>query len=273
MSAITPFFPALFGALITTAASAKPPGALPTNGQVVGTAQGYDISAQVLNVVQRSADEPLVDDLSDEELGQLLEGFAMSQWLYDEAVARKLYKDPEIQVSIALATRQVLAAALLDQVSEAIATEESIAAWYAGNAQAFATPAARVRHILVEDEAGAVEVLMALSAGGDFTALAQENSVDPGSGSNGGDLGWITRDQVVVPFGDAVFDGDKPIMGPVESQFGFHVLEVLERSESVPLEVVHDEIADELRDGAMRQLIDRARSEAVFEVTRAGAQE
>ena len=64
-------------------------------------------------------------------------------------------------------------------------------------------------------------------AGADFAELAAKNSDDPGSKDNGGDLGWFGRGQMVKEFEDAVF-GAKPgeIVGPVESQFGYHVIKV-----------------------------------------------
>jgi peptidyl-prolyl cis-trans isomerase D len=63
--------------------------------------------------------------------------------------------------------------------------------------------------------------------GADFGELATKHSDDPGSKDNGGDLGWFGRGQMVKEFEDAVWDA-KPgdILGPVESQFGFHVIRV-----------------------------------------------
>lgn len=64
-------------------------------------------------------------------------------------------------------------------------------------------------------------------AGGDFAALAVKHSDDPGSKDNGGDLGWFGRGRMVPEFDEAVF-GAKPgeIVGPVKSQFGFHIIKI-----------------------------------------------
>lgn len=89
-----------------------------------------------------------------------------------------------------------------------------------------------VRHILVPDLAVAEQTIQELEAGGDFAALARERSLDPGSGAEGGDLGCAPTSGYVPEFAEAV-DGAEigEIVGPVETQFGFHVIEVYDRQE------------------------------------------
>lgn len=84
------------------------------------------------------------------------------------------------------------------------------------------------KHILVATEQEALDVLDRLDAGEDFGALATELSLDTGSGAAGGDLGCYVEGTLVPEFeaaGYAAEDGE--IVGPVQSQFGFHVIEVL----------------------------------------------
>ena len=92
----------------------------------------------------------------------------------------------------------------------------------------------RARHILVEagaDDAAARARAEALAerarAGEDFSALAAEDSDDPGSKAQGGDLGWATRESFVAPFADALFGMEKgEVRGPVQTQFGYHVIKL-----------------------------------------------
>ena len=94
----------------------------------------------------------------------------------------------------------------------------------------------RVRHILLsvndpkEDaavKAKAEGILKRAQAGEDFSKLAKEFSQDPGSATQGGDLGWAERKVYVGPFGDAAFSmkADE-IRGPVKTQFGYHILKL-----------------------------------------------
>ncbi|MEM9950654.1 MAG: peptidylprolyl isomerase [Chloroflexota bacterium] len=91
---------------------------------------------------------------------------------------------------------------------------------------------ANARHILVETEEEANEILAALNAGESFALLAQSRSTDTGSGSRGGELGWQAIDLYVAPFAQAIREGTiGDLLGPVESQFGFHIIQVIDTEE------------------------------------------
>lgn len=87
----------------------------------------------------------------------------------------------------------------------------------------------KARHILVADESAAKQVLADLAAGADFAALARERSQDTGSAAKGGDLGWSPRGQFVPEFEEVAFSAPLNTPTSVESQFGWHVIEVLAR--------------------------------------------
>jgi len=93
--------------------------------------------------------------------------------------------------------------------------------------------AIQARHILLETEEEANTALRLLEDGADFGELAQRYSIDTGSGMRGGDLGEFGPGQMVPEFEEAAFGAEiGEIVGPVETQFGFHIIEVTGRSET-----------------------------------------
>ena len=88
------------------------------------------------------------------------------------------------------------------------------------------------RHILVDNEAMAKTIIALLDHGSDFAELAEKHSKDTGSGANGGDLGWFGRGAMVAEFEEAAFNQKIGEIGEiVQSQFGYHIIQVLDRRE------------------------------------------
>lgn len=90
---------------------------------------------------------------------------------------------------------------------------------------------ARARHILVPTMEACESLKAQIETGADFAALAREHSQCP-SGKQGGDLGEFGQGQMVPEFDQIVFSGEiHQVHGPVKTQFGYHLIEILERSE------------------------------------------
>ncbi len=89
---------------------------------------------------------------------------------------------------------------------------------------------ASARHILVDSEAKCLELKAEIEGGADFADVARQHSSCP-SGRQGGELGTFGPGQMVKEFDEVVFSGElNTVLGPVKTQFGYHLLEVTERS-------------------------------------------
>ena len=139
-------------------------------------------------------------------------------------------------------------------------SQKEIEQFYEQNKAAqFTTPEARcTRHILFnkDQKEKAEEVKQQLQNGGDFAELAKEYSQDPGSAEQGGDLGCIGKGETVPNFEEAVFNAKQgEIVGPVETEFGYHLIEVTEIHEEAtqPLSEVEGQIRDQLTTEAQSQ--------------------
>lgn len=127
------------------------------------------------------------------------------------------------------------------------------------------------RHILVETEATAKEVLDKVGKGEDFAKLAEAYSGDPGSKADGGKLGYFSKGQMVKEFEDAAFALKKgEVSKPVQSKFGWHIIKVDDRRtkplptfEEVKPQIVNSlvqqkgqQVAKDLRDKAKIEYVD-----------------
>lgn len=120
------------------------------------------------------------------------------------------------------------------------------------------------RHILVADEETANQVIERLNNGEDFGALAAELSVDTGSGANGGDLGWFGKGQMVPEFEEVAFSlADGEISEPVESQFGFHIIQTLGHA-TVPMSAA---AYDQAKQTEFNDFIAKLREEAEITIS------
>ena len=137
--------------------------------------------------------------------------------------------------------------------SDVQASQGEVERFYEENKELqFTTPEQRcARHILFnkDQREKAEEVKGQLQNGADFAELAKEYSQDPGSAENGGDLGCVGKGETVPSFEKAIFNANEgEIVGPVESEFGYHVIEVTEiRAKSTqPLSKVESQIREQL---------------------------
>ena len=144
-----------------------------------------------------------------------------------EAKRKGLDKNAELKASMELNAQTVLVRAYMqDYVREHPPSEDQLKKDYDLIKSTLGNKEYRARHILVEKEDEAKEIIGQLQKGEKFDKLAKDRSKDPGSKENGGDLDWASPVNFAKPFSDAMvaLQKGKFTPTPVQTQFGWHVI-------------------------------------------------
>ncbi len=197
----------------------------------------------------------------------ILVGYAIDLKLGAQAAdAAKLGDTPEFKRKLAYMRDKLLVDEYLEQETKKAVNPEAARKLYDETAKSIpAEEEVRARHILVEDEAEAKKVAARVKGGEDFAKVAAEVSKDPGSKTDGGELGFFTKDRMVEPFAEAAFKmKPKDISDPVKSQFGWHVIQVEERrTKPAPT-------YEELKDQIDQYLTRKAQQDVVLALRKGG---
>jgi peptidyl-prolyl cis-trans isomerase C len=176
-----------------------------------------------------------------------------------EAVKRGLDKQAPIAARLELDRQGILAQAYFeDYFKKNPITDDMLKKEYERAKQAAPAKEYRIRHILVEKEDEAKNLIAQIKKGANFEKLAAEHSNDPGSKGRGGDLDWGPAERYVKPFADAVTKMKKGQMtdAPVHTDFGYHIIRVEdERASKVPS---FEEAKGQLQQMVQNQVLQRA---------------
>lgn len=222
--------------------------------QLVGIeiAQAY-AQENNIEVTQEDVNEEIetIKDQIAEQAQQAGQGDIGRNEAFEEALTQADLTEEELRQDI----REQLPIQLVQEevVGDVEPTEDEIQAYYDENKDLqFATPEQRcISHILFnkDQQQKAEEVKQQLQDDGDFAELAREFSQDPGSKEEGGDLGCQGEGSFVPEFEEAAFSAEEgEVVGPVETEFGYHVIKVTETrpAETAPLEEVKPQIREQL---------------------------
>ena len=156
--------------------------------------------------------------------------------LVAEARRIGLDKDPEVKRQVQMAEDSALQRALLMKEVQPQITDQAVRARYEKEiANKPGAEEVHAKHILVDSEAQAKDIVTQLQKGADFDALAKQYSKDKGAGG-GDDLGFFKKEDMVPEFAAAAFalQPGQITQAPVHTQFGWHVIEVTERRQDKP---------------------------------------
>jgi peptidyl-prolyl cis-trans isomerase C len=245
--------------LATTALAALTlvvPARADTADPVVAVVNGAEIHKSDLDAAYQSLPEQYRQMPLEAIYDPLLERVIDSRLLLAEAEKRDIAKDPKVQAEIAQARDNVVRDNLVEQAIDKGATPERVRAAYDAmkSQPGFAFEEVHARHILVADEAEAKEIIKQLQGGADFAALAKEKSTDPSAQNNAGDLGYFRREMMVPEFAEVAFTLEPGAISkePVKTQFGWHVILVEDRRQTVP---TFEEKEPELKEQISREIV------------------
>jgi len=178
--------------------------------------------------------------------------------LVQAAQKRGLDKQPDVQQQMEMAKQAVLVRALFEsEVKANPITDADLQKQYETFKGQMGNKEYKVKHILVDKEEDAKKIIADLNKGADFAKLAKDNSKDPGSKDQGGDLDWGPSARYVKPFADALTSMQKGQTStvPVKTDFGYHVIRLEDvRDLKVP---EFAELKDQFRQRAQQQQIQK----------------
>jgi len=223
---------------------------------VVAVVDGTQVHRSDVEAVARALPEQYREVPLPQIYGMLLERAIDFRLLANAAEDQDLAGEPDVQAALAKARADVLRDAYLRGKIDEGTTDERLRERYDDlkDDEGFAQEEVHARHILVGSEDEAKEVIAELEGGADFAALAGEHSVDPSARSNGGDLGFFRRGQMVPEFAETAFalEPGNRTTEPVQTQFGWHVIEVLDRRTGAPS---FEETEPRLRQEVAREIV------------------
>lgn len=247
----------LVGSQLADPQGGGPPRAGPDDYAQVEQLQ-REVLAQLIQdrIVAQAADD-LGIEVSPEEVEERFQEAAGSfggvEGLREE-IARRGRTEEDVREQLAAVVRRDELQAYFQEQAE-VSTSELRAAYEERLEGQYRV--ADTAHILVETEDEAREIVQQLEQGADFAQIAEERSIDQASGAAGGDLGENPKGTFVEPFDEAVWSAEPgEIVGPVETRFGFHVIQVKD-FRTIPFEEVRQQLQDELSGARSQEAFDR----------------
>jgi peptidyl-prolyl cis-trans isomerase C len=269
----------LTGLLALLMAAAGPLHAEDAKDPLLAKVDGVEIHQSDLDVAETQAGQipPMPPDAKRDYLVQFMADVIL---VAKAAEAQKIGDTPEFKRRLDFERRKMLMSDLMASVGKAALTDAAMHKVYdEAVKQIGQQEEVHARHILIrapEGDAKAsaaakakIEAIIArLKKGEDFATVAKEVTEDPSGKANGGDLGYFTKDQMVPQFSKVAFELKKgEISGPVQTQFGWHVIKVEDkRIKPAPkFDEVKAQIENYVTRKAQADLVQKLRTEAKIE--------
>ena len=261
-----PFLPTRLVAAVAVSFALAAPAIAQTTATKVATVNGVAIPKSRADAIVKASGQPDSEQIRARVREQLID----LELLVQEANRKGLAKSAEVQQQLEFQRSQLLAnAAVQDYLRANAITDDAVKAEYERIKAQAGDKEYRVRHVLVEKEDDAKDIIAKLKSGAKFEDLAKASSKDPGSKDRGGDLEWNTPAGYVKPFSDAMVKLQKGqyTQTPVQTQFGWHVilLEDVRPTKFPPFDDVKSEIRQRLQQQSVAKYVGDLRAKAKVE--------
>ena len=233
--------------------------------ETVATVNGVEIDSVTFDFYLESRTQKPLAEVTEAERSLVLQELKDIYLLTTQPAAKRLESEPRVKAQIELQYRGALAQAVAgDYLDSNPATDEEIVAEYESQIALAPPQQFKARHILVETQGTATDLISQLNGGADFEELAKTHSTGP-SAPSGGDLGWFSPGQMVKPFSDAVgaLEDGAYSAEPVQTSFGWHVIlrEDSRATEPPTLESVRDTIKQRVEQSNFQKYVETLRSD------------
>jgi len=245
--------------------------ATPEKDAVAATVNGAKIKESVVNMLLKQATSQGQPDNADTRK-MILDRLTMQAIIAQEAKKKGLDKAPDVVNQIEMAKQSILAQSFVrGYIEKTPITDAMLSEEYAKLKTQMASTEYKARHILVEKEEDAKDIIAKLQKDPKtFADLAQKKSMDPGSKASGGDLGWFDPRGMVPEFGTAVatLEKGKFTLAPVKTQFGYHVifLDDSRVKEAPALDQIKAELKQKVQQQNVTKLLDDLKAKAKVEI-------
>lgn len=188
----------------------------------------------------------------------------------EKAVSENLDNDPVVVKRLALAKTQIVRAVYAEKAIDKEFSEDLVRKAYDEIVKNMPkVEEVHARHILVDSESQAKDILAKLNGGAKFEDLAKEFSKDKSNSATGGDLGYFAQTDMVKEFADAAFalKANEYTKAPVKTQFGFHVIQSLDKRErpAPKFEDVKLQVEGQVRRDILEKLVKKWDAAATIE--------
>lgn len=203
-----------------------------SDSSAIAYVNGHAITQNMLNQQLQSVPPAMMVGRQDEIRHALVEALVDRELILEQAAKANLTQDAEFKQRLADAKNDLMYTYFVQKKFDKEMTPAALQKFYKAHASTFSHPAVHAEHILLKSKEAAEHVIKELNDGAKFADVAKKESIDP-AGKNGGDLGWFGKGAMVPAFEKAAF-ALKPgqyTKQPVETQFGWHVIKVLEKND------------------------------------------